>query len=191
YGTSAALRFVRYVDPSLSCDLYADKPWALSPLFATLQSMSAKKVPASSPLAPFTPSSFPEDLTPLLSDPTLKSNPPARRSYFSQASHRRALTIPGRTLVVRGDFAHGFVDFKTLALALPGGLSFSLARYWNGEPVVFSCQRRSDGETFFVVTFELVEDDEDEGEGEGEGKGEANAKETSEPEKAGQSSDVD
>lgn len=29
YGTSAALRFVRYMDPSLECDLYADKPWAL------------------------------------------------------------------------------------------------------------------------------------------------------------------
>jgi hypothetical protein len=29
YGTSAALRFMRYVDPSLECDLYADKPWAL------------------------------------------------------------------------------------------------------------------------------------------------------------------
>lgn len=57
--------------------------------------------------------------------------------------------------VVRGDFSHGFIDFGALAVQLPGGLSFSLEKYWNGEPVVFSCQRRGTGQQFFVVTFEL------------------------------------
>lgn len=36
YGTAAALRFMRYVDPSLECDLYADKPWALVRPFPSL-----------------------------------------------------------------------------------------------------------------------------------------------------------
>ncbi|GAA5939255.1 hypothetical protein JCM1841_002934 [Sporobolomyces salmonicolor] len=167
YGTSAALRFVRYVDPSLSCDLYADKPWALSPLFATLQSLSAQKVPADAPLPAFTPSSFPEDLTPLLAgDPAAAAAlhgaaPAQRRAHFADEAHRRGLAPLARDVLLRGDFSHGFLDFATLALALPGGLSFSLAKYWNGEPVVFSCQRRRDGETFFVVTFELLDDEGD------------------------------
>ncbi|GAA5959208.1 hypothetical protein JCM21900_004260 [Sporobolomyces salmonicolor] len=166
YGTSAALRFVRYVDPSLSCDLYADKPWALSPLFATLQSLSAQNVPADAPLPAFTPSSFPEDLTPLLAgDPAaaaaLHGAPAQRRAHFAHEAHRRGLAPLARDVLLRGDFSHGFVDFATLALALPGGLSFSLAKYWNGEPVVFSCQRRRDGATFFVVTFELLDDEGD------------------------------
>ena len=29
YGTTAALKFVGLVDPTLTHDLYADKPWAL------------------------------------------------------------------------------------------------------------------------------------------------------------------
>ncbi|GEM07647.1 duf1769 family protein [Rhodotorula toruloides] len=133
YGTSAALRFMRYVDPSLECDLYADKPWALSPLFATLQYMSARELSPTEPLPPFKPDSFPEDLSPLVaaSDmPALKDNPASRRSYFSKPAHLAQTRLSPHHLV-RGDFSHGFINFDTLSLSLPGGLSFSLAKYWN------------------------------------------------------------
>ncbi|GAA5834729.1 hypothetical protein JCM11251_003645 [Rhodosporidiobolus azoricus] len=163
YGTSAALRFVKYVDPSLSCDLYADEPWALSPLFATLQRVSVRSTPSSTPLPTFEPKkgSFPEDVSPLL--PSGVSPPPdsaARRSYFTNSSNRASAKPLTRDLVVRGDFSHGFIDFSTLSLALPGGLKFSLASYWNGEPVAFVCRHKGDKDkVFFVVTFELVDEE--------------------------------
>jgi hypothetical protein len=34
-----------------------------------------------------------------------------------------------------------------------------LAKYWNGEPVVFNCRSRKSGKSFFVVTFELQDED--------------------------------
>ncbi|BGP15697.1 hypothetical protein JCM10213_006133 [Rhodosporidiobolus nylandii] len=161
YGTAAALRFVKYVDPSLTCDLYADEPWALSPLFATLQRLSVRPHSSSSQLPSFSPThgSFTEDVSPIL--PSSAAAPPpkdpaARRSYFASEENRRAAKPLSRELVVKGDFSHGFIDFSTLSLSLPGGLKFSLGKYWNGEPVVFSCRRRGTGEEFFVVTFELV-----------------------------------
>ncbi|BGP47657.1 hypothetical protein JCM10450v2_003522 [Rhodotorula kratochvilovae] len=160
YGTAAALRFVRYVDPTLDCDLYADKPWALSPLFATLQYLYAVPHPSSDPIPSFKPDTFAEDVTPLLpsSAPSLAGNPTARRSYFSKADARQSTSLKQDHLL-RGDFSHGFLNFDTLSLSLPGGLSFSLEKYWNGEPVVFSCQKRGTGEEYFVVTFELEAED--------------------------------
>ncbi|GAA5881249.1 hypothetical protein JCM3774_002863 [Rhodotorula dairenensis] len=166
YGTSAALRFMKYVDPSMDCDLYADKPWALSPLFATLQYLSAVAVESADPATPgtdpeFVPDSFPEDvsaLVPAADADSLRDQPAARRSYFSKPTNRTATTFgPGDR--IRGDFSHGFLNFDSLSVALPGGLSFSLAKYWNGEPVVFSCQKRGTGEPFFVVSFTLENDD--------------------------------
>ncbi|KWU43016.1 DUF1769-domain-containing protein, partial [Rhodotorula sp. JG-1b] len=158
YGTSAALRFMRYIDPSMDCDLYADKPWALSPLFATLQYLSAREASASEGLtSKFIPDAFPEDISPLVpaSDAdSLRDKPSARQSYFTKAPNRTATKF-GPSDLIRGDFSHGFLNFDTLSVSLPGGLSFSLAKYWNGEPVVFSCQKRGTGETFFVVSFTL------------------------------------
>lgn len=138
-----------------------------SPLFATLQYLSAKEHPASEPLPPFKPDTFPEDVSPLLSSSSSSSStapptdPASRRSFFSKQDARRSVPLTASHLV-RGDFSHGFLNFDSLSLALPGGLSFKLDKYWNGEPVVFSCQRRlakgqegREAETYFVVTFEL------------------------------------
>lgn len=146
--------------------------------------MSAREHPARDPLPPFKPDSFPEDLSSLVpsssASSSLKDNPSSRRSYFSKQPNRATVRLSPSHLV-RGDFRHGFIDFETLAVALPGGLSFSLAKYWNGEPVVFSCQRRGTGEQFFVVTFTL----------EGEGAREAKPEEEEEEEGAEANDDVD
>lgn len=54
--------------------------------------------------------------------------------------------------------ARAVIDFNTLGLKLPIGVSFSLAKYWNGEPVVFECRRRSNKKAFFYVTFTIAEE---------------------------------
>ncbi|WFD44026.1 hypothetical protein MPSI1_002691 [Malassezia psittaci] len=43
YGTSLALRFAGMVDPNLKHDLYADKPWAFSPMLATMFRVQANR----------------------------------------------------------------------------------------------------------------------------------------------------
>lgn len=101
---------------------------------------------------------MPEDTTLLVEDPSLVDTPAKRRSHFAQESVRQSTKLSSSHLV-RGDFSHGFLDFSTLSLSLPGGLSFSLAKYWNGEPVVFNCRSRKSGKSFFVVTFELQDED--------------------------------
>lgn len=138
-------------------------PHRQSPLFATLQYLSAKKE-ASAPqgsTSKFIPDTFPEDISPLVpaaDADALRDKPSARQSYFTKAPNRTATKF-GPSDLIRGDFSHGFLNFDTLSVSLPGGLSFSLAKYWNGEPVVFSCQKRGTGETFFVVSFTLENDD--------------------------------
>lgn len=54
YGTSIALKAASFIDPNLTHDLYADKPWAFSPLLATMnkahviRSQSSASDPSSS-----------------------------------------------------------------------------------------------------------------------------------------------
>ncbi|KAH9006533.1 hypothetical protein EDB86DRAFT_2874610 [Lactarius hatsudake] len=65
-----------------------------------------------------------------------------RRAYFRDASHRREL-IFGPEDVFTTDFCYGFIHFApTLSLNLPGGISFDLMHYWDGQPVRFMCCER-------------------------------------------------
>jgi hypothetical protein len=76
--------------------------------------------------------------------------------------------------VLTTDFCYGFLSFPTLALNLPGGISFDLKKYWDGQPVRFVCVERRPVEegaeggcgddhdegdrTFWCVVFEAEED---------------------------------
>ncbi|KAI9465756.1 DUF1769-domain-containing protein [Lactarius psammicola] len=65
-----------------------------------------------------------------------------RRAYFRDAPHRREL-IFGPEDVFTTDFCYGFIQFSpTLSLHLPGGISFDLMHYWDGQPVRFVCCER-------------------------------------------------
>ncbi|KAF9010054.1 hypothetical protein BDQ17DRAFT_1397524 [Cyathus striatus] len=75
--------------------------------------------------------------------------------------------------VITTDFCYGFINFSpSLSLQLPGGLSFDLMKYWDGQPVRFVCCERKDaasrngggnpwGRIFWCVSIEMVDDDED------------------------------
>lgn len=94
-----------------------------------------------------------------------------RRSFFSSAKNRQALQF-GPKDVITTDFCYGFINFSpSLSLQLPGGLSFDLLKYWDGQPVRFVCCERKDstgkddgnpwGRLFWCVTIEIVNDGED------------------------------
>jgi len=62
WGTGAALKFMKYVDPTLSHDLTctaSQKPWALSPLVATMPYLHHTRLPSSCNHHPDSPCSSP------------------------------------------------------------------------------------------------------------------------------------
>lgn len=71
--------------------------------------------------------------------------------------------------MITTDFCYGFLEFNpTLALRIPGGLSFDLMRYWDGQPVRFvCCERKHDtgdggepwGTIFWCISIEMGGDE--------------------------------
>ncbi|KAK7057490.1 hypothetical protein R3P38DRAFT_2841269 [Favolaschia claudopus] len=195
WGTGAALKFMKIIDPTLSHDLTCQatqKPWALSPLVATMpylkhtrisspSNSSADSLDSSSSQPPFPP---PNSVTDDTSSLHLCATPPSssssdssslssrssgsqwgldskksrrkangnnvprsmssqqRRSHFSSEANRKNVVL-GPQDVITTDFCYGFLEFSpSLRLRLPVGLSFDLARYWDGQGVRFVCCER-------------------------------------------------
>ena len=102
----------------------------------------------------------------------VKGNPGSRRSYLADQDNRKAITITPET-VVHADFCNGYLDFNTFslkvchpasrsdsayaALQLPGGLHFSLLRYWDGQPVTYLCQSKDGSRKYFYIVFEIID----------------------------------
>ena len=70
--------------------------------------------------------------------------------------------------LITADFCHGHLSFPSLALSLPGGVSFDLAKRWPKDmPVRFVCCRRNSGVSpldsviYWCVVFDVVDDDDD------------------------------
>ncbi|KAF8842431.1 DUF1769-domain-containing protein [Paxillus ammoniavirescens] len=98
--------------------------------------------------------------------------PGERRSYFSNTQNRLDVLLGPEDLITV-DFCYGYLEFSpTLALRLPGGISFDLVRYWDKHPVRFICCERKKlspgredveqpiGKVFWCVSFEEGDDDE-------------------------------
>ncbi|KAM0748231.1 DUF1769-domain-containing protein [Meredithblackwellia eburnea MCA 4105] len=154
YGTSAALKFANVVDPTLRHDIYADKPWALSPLLSTVNYLSITKLPSGDKETPFD-WEVPEDVTAVAGDSASVGHPDQRKKWLSENMSKVHL---GRDVLIKSDFCNGYVDFKTLSLKLPIGLHFSLRNIWDGQPVRFVCRTQEGDKRFFVVTFQIVEE---------------------------------
>lgn len=82
------------------------------------------------------PCAVKEDVSAVLPEdaPELVGRPEDRRKYFAQEAHRQGIKIES----FQADFANGYLTFDPLALKLPIGMSFPLAKYWNGQPVAVS-----------------------------------------------------
>lgn len=93
-----------------------------------------------------------------------------RRSHFSSAENRGNIRF-GPKDVITTDFCYGFLEFSpTISLRIPGGISFDLMKYWDGQPVRFVCCERKNpdaegdsddgvpwGRIFWCVVIELCE----------------------------------
>ncbi|KAK4700283.1 hypothetical protein P7C70_g5967, partial [Phenoliferia sp. Uapishka_3] len=156
YGTSAALKFVHFVDPTLTHDIYADKPWALSPLLSTVNFLSLTKIKPDDPLPAFD-YQVPEDISTVADAPELKGQPAKRKTWLSDAKNKEKIIL-GPDLLVATDFCNGYIDFKTLSLKIPGGLHFALQHMWDGQPVRFVCRTEDGKRSFFFVTLQIVEE---------------------------------
>lgn len=103
------------------------------------------------------------------------------------------------------------INFKTLSLKLPGGLSFALESYWfvilrlfvvktqplfltffcnfllsrDGQPVTFVCRNRSGSKNYFFITWQIVR------EGEEENKVQKKGEESKEEDGPSEGQDVD
>jgi len=64
-----------------------------------------------------------------------------RRKYFANTKNRSKVVFTPKD-VLTTDFCYGFLTFPNLALSLPGGISFDLKKYWDGQPVRFVCVER-------------------------------------------------
>lgn len=205
WGSSAALKFMKFIDPALEHDLTSPtKPWALSPLIATVPNFVHSHVgvhhvpedqsPERGEEGLFPPPTSISDDTSHLSvisaapsddsqdgaETTSKSDPTAlrfrtsgeRRKYFRKEVNRKDL-IFGPDDLISIDFCYGFLEFNPkLVLRLPGGITFDLMKYWEGQPVRFVCCERKQssngeeddgsptGKLFWCVSIELAEDEE-------------------------------
>lgn len=51
-GTPIAVRIAKVIDPSMNMDLYADKPYAMSPLISAVSTLAIEPIPKSLPSTP-------------------------------------------------------------------------------------------------------------------------------------------
>lgn len=155
-GSGPALKFMQFIDPTLEHDLTSQtKPWALSPLVATMPHFAYKHTDQ----PPNRPSRRPSMLREVSLNSMDSTGPRTgkkpkhlefesvsqRRKYFRNAEQRREFEL-GPSEIIVTDFCYGFLEFNpSLSLRLPGGLSFDLMRYWVKHPVKFVCCERKKG----------------------------------------------
>jgi len=188
-GSSLAMKFIEMKDPTLEHDLYASRPWLLSPLFSTVQYLSYTdtNVPANEPLPAFPPTAcIAENSSSIAPPPTNgngKSNPDAaavaRRTHFANPAERQKVPL-GPSHIVQTDFCHGYLSFGgdpsdgggkgNLGLSLPK-IHFDLMKYFDGRPLWYvCCEKGKDGKgpgpMIWCVAFQILLDDDDTGLGE-------------------------
>ncbi|ODN97946.1 hypothetical protein I350_07583 [Cryptococcus amylolentus CBS 6273] len=172
WGTSVATKFMYFIDPTLELDIYADKPWALSPALATMNYLSLQEssdIPKDLRIKEDAPEYLKAKTGGPSAEGSEKAKITARRKWLGSKANREKVKL-NKDVVVGMEFANGLLgqDFNTLSATLPPPFkaSFPLLKYWDGQPVTYACQRRAkDGESpvgqevFWSVAFEIVDED--------------------------------
>ncbi|PLW15361.1 hypothetical protein PCANC_00377 [Puccinia coronata f. sp. avenae] len=158
YGTSVALKAMSYIDPSLEHDIYSDKPWAWSPLLATMNHVQTGELESDdAPLPDWEGTRPVEDCTSIVGNLATITSKRERRRFLSSAENRQALVLGPRDFI-NVEFVNGFVDYSTLRLQIPiVKLSFRLDKLWDGQPIRYECISRSTLKTYFVIVVQIIE----------------------------------
>ncbi|CED83829.1 Protein of unknown function DUF1769 [Phaffia rhodozyma] len=173
WGTSVALKFMNFIDPNMKSDVYADKPWALSPLLSTVPYLvwsSSNSKWSTDDLKPIKESTYESIKDRLKESPEGKDtlddlervsggtewDAGKRRSWLTKEANRKALKIkPSDTITI--DFAQGYLDFNDLSVSIPAvKFHVNLLKYWDGQPVTFVCRNRSGSKEFFKIIFQII-----------------------------------
>ncbi|CAL1699645.1 unnamed protein product [Somion occarium] len=179
WGFSAALKFMKYIDPTLEQDLTSNsKPWALSPLVATMPHLEHRRIDETHHPPPFPPKKpIADDIShlPVHSHKgKAHERKPKRRAYFHHAARRKEVKFGPEDLLTT-DFCYDYLEFSPegVVLRLPVGISIDMLRYWDGQPVRFVCCERIPkgstrdgvpwGRVFWCVVIESAEDEHEKG----------------------------
>jgi len=163
-----ALKFVQHtIDPSLECDLHAEKPWSRSPLIATMNTVSIMKLSGNTAVKAESPAPLPPWPSP--NGEHVEENTAAgipqnhhmetgeRRKFLKDAAHRQSVAVTPDQ-VYDFDFFNPFLDFENFQIKFPAvHFSMNIMKYYNGEPLRYACKSRDHKTTFFVTQFELVD----------------------------------
>jgi len=159
WGFTAAMAAIQMMDPTLAHDLTGPKPWAFSPLLSTMPILHRKRKSTS----PFPKSAFSEEPSePPLSTAYDTKDPLKRRAHFREQAKREEVTFEPED-VLTFDCCHGHLSFPSMGLYLPGGLSFDLLQYYNGQPFRFILAEKapgggSTGKSYMCIIFECIDE---------------------------------
>ncbi|KAI0732740.1 hypothetical protein C8Q72DRAFT_816797 [Fomitopsis betulina] len=173
WGFGAALKFMNFVDPTLEQDLASSsKPWALSPLIATMPYLEHKKISGPGDIPSFPPEHLVgNDMSHLHLECAKKTDlSKDRRTVFKDVARRKEVVFGSEDLIT-ADFCYNYLRFSSqgVELCLPGGLTIDMMKYWDGQPVPFvCCERLRPGEhlgqpwgrILWCVVIEAVDEDE-------------------------------
>ncbi|KAA1108787.1 hypothetical protein PGT21_025629 [Puccinia graminis f. sp. tritici] len=97
YGTSVALKAISYIDPSLEHDIYSDKPWAWSPLLATMNHVKTERLESDdSPLPDWEGTRPVEDCNSVVGELETITSKRERRRFLSSPENRQACILGPR-----------------------------------------------------------------------------------------------
>ncbi|KAG9306544.1 hypothetical protein G9A89_004741 [Geosiphon pyriformis] len=165
------LKILQYIDPGLEADIYADKPWAYSPLLLTMNTVRLTEISANSQNSELDPDlSLPPwpsrdgnhvSEGELIIDQKKRSwGAKQRQKLFSNKENRKNFKVH-ENQVWDLDFHNPYADFDKIGIRLPG-FNVGVGQYWDGQPLRYVCKTRDSKVVFFVILLELSQIDEKE-----------------------------
>ncbi|KAK5129567.1 hypothetical protein LTR08_003153 [Meristemomyces frigidus] len=170
-GFNTAFKIVKeFIDPGLSCDAYAEKPWLYGPSLSCWFAFNIgdKVTPGKAQggsvgnqlPAPHAAGILKEGASPsgthIRHSLEIPPDSEKRRKHFLQAANREAFTFEKGRLY-QADFYNPYLDFGHLALRLPG-FSLKVVKYVDRKShcLRYVFKNRGTGELYFCVCVHLL-----------------------------------
>lgn len=162
-GFNTAFKIVKeFIDPGLTCDAYADKPWLYGPsLSCWFAFVVGDKIGEGEDVPALDEKDVMKDGADGSGDEVrqrlgIPDTADKRRKFFLDAKHREDFTFEkGRCY--QGDFFNPYLDFGNLALKLPG-FSIGVVKYIDNKSHVlrYVFKNRETGDLYFNINFTLL-----------------------------------